>query len=339
MLRNLVSYFSKPWLILPPLWAHDLSPYYLKCIGFFSEKTPPSWKSFIWKDLVFKNRLGIAGGVDKNADNLEAWWALGCGFVEIGTVTPRPQNANPGPILKRHTKSKSLWNRMGFPSEGAEEALANLRAAKPYRTPVFVNIGKNRETPNESAAEDYLSLIRIFREVADAFVINVSSPNTKGLRDLQNADALKTLLKPLVAECAARKIPVLVKLSPDMGKENLQDAVNAADECGINGFILTNTTLSRVDGIPYPIEGGMSGEPVKDLSIQALRQTLETLGPRRQGKLIVSVGGVMTEADVFERLKIGADLVQVYTALIYEGPGFFRRVAELEKTEPKKKDQ
>ncbi|MBX3039740.1 MAG: quinone-dependent dihydroorotate dehydrogenase [Bdellovibrionaceae bacterium] len=320
--------WNKPWLWLPASWAHFLSPYALKIVGHLSEKTPPAWKSFVWRGLVFRNRLGIAGGVDKDADNLKAWWALGCGFVEVGTVTPFPQEANPGKIMDRDLSSRSLWNKMGFPSAGADEVVPNLRAAKPYLTPVFVNIGKNRQTPNDEAVNDYLSLIQSFAGLADAFVVNISSPNTKGLRDLQNADSLRALLIPLKQEAQRLQTPLLIKLSPDMGAENFQEAVRVADLCGIDGFVLTNTTLSRVDGVPYPAEGGMSGAPLQQLSLQALRLAQEALGARRAEKLIISVGGVMTAADVFERLKLGADLVQTYSALIFEGPGFFRQVAK-----------
>lgn len=317
----------KPWLWLPPRLAHDLSPYLLRLVGFVSDETPPAWRSFVWRGLVFRNPLGIAGGVDKNAEHLGAWWALGCGFVEVGTVTPEPQSPNPGAIIDRHLPSSSLWNRMGFPSEGADEVLANLKSAQPYRTPVFVNIGKNRTTANEDAVNDYLALIRRFGSDADAFVVNISSPNTKGLRDLQKADALLALLKPLVD--AARKVerPLLVKLSPDMDDVQFRETLEAAITADVDGFVLTNTTTARPEGVPYPDEGGLSGAPLKEASLKALKSAVTILGPRREGKLLVSVGGVMTENDVFERLNLGADLVQVYSALIFEGSGFFRRVA------------
>ncbi|HRO68127.1 MAG TPA: quinone-dependent dihydroorotate dehydrogenase [Pseudobdellovibrionaceae bacterium] len=320
--------WKKPWLWIPASWAHFLSPYSLKIVGYLSEKTPPAWGSFVWRGLVFRNRLGIAGGVDKDADNLKAWWALGCGFIEVGTVTPLPQDPNPGKIMDRDPASRSLWNKMGFPSAGAEEVIPNLRAEKPYLTPIFVNIGKNRRTPNEDAVSDYLSLMQSFAGLADAFVVNISSPNTKGLRDLQNAAALKALLEPLKAEGLKTKTPVLVKLSPDMEEEGFREAVRIAELCGIDGFVLTNTTLSRVSGVDYPAEGGMSGAPLQQFSLRALKLAQEVLGTRRSEKLIISVGGVMTAADVFERLKLGADLVQVYSALIFEGPGFFRQVAK-----------
>lgn len=318
----------KPWLWLPAQLAHDLSGLALRAVAAFSDKTPPAWRSFAWRGLVFKNRLGLAGGADKNGEFLRAWWALGAGFVEVGTVTPRPQEPNPGQIMDRHAPSLSLWNRMGFPNDGAEDVHANLLASEPHYGPVFVNIGKNRDTPNDKASEDYLSLIRAFADVADGFVVNISSPNTKGLRDLQQRETLRSFLSPLVAEARAVSTPILIKLSPDLSRDHLADAVEASVEAGIDGFVLTNTTLERPDGIPYPPEGGMSGAPLKNLSQNALKTTLAVLGPRREGKLIISVGGVMTEDDVFERLALGADLVEVYSTLIFNGPWFFRNVAE-----------
>lgn len=317
----------KPWLWLPPQLAHDLSGYGLRCVALFSNKTPPAWRSFVWRGLVFKNRLGLAGGVDKNADNLSAWWTFGAGFVEVGTVTPRPQEANPGKIMDRHMPSLSLWNRMGFPSEGADEVLANLRASKPCHGPVFVNIGKNRDTANENAAEDYLTLIHQFAGTADGFVVNISSPNTKGLRDLQQRETLREFLRPLVGAARERSTPILIKLSPDLSSEALTDAIEASVEAGIDGFVLTNTTLHRPEGLPFPPEGGLSGAPLKNLSVDALKTALNVLGPRREGKLIISVGGVMTAEDVFERLSLGADLVEIYSALIFHGPWFFNKVA------------
>lgn len=331
------SFWKKPWLWIPPSWAHALGPYALHLYSWVSERSPTAWASFVWHGLVFKNPLGIAGGVDKDADHLKAWWSLDCGFLEVGTVTPLPQTPNPGKIMDRHPPSLSLWNKMGFPSAGMEEVRANLRRCQPYLTPVFVNIGKNRQTPNEEAVFDYLFLIENLADVASAFVVNISSPNTKGLRDLQNTESLQKLLTPLKQECQKRGLPLLVKLSPDMDDVAFQDAVRAAADCGIDGFVLTNTTLSRPEGIPYPAEGGLSGAPLKSRSLKALHLAQAALGERRAGKLIVSVGGVMTAQDVFDRLSAGADLVQAYSALIYEGPGFFRHVAKKAKAEATQK--
>lgn len=319
--------FSRPWLLLPAHWAHDLGPVALKLYGALVERPTPAWRSFMWKGLVFKNRLGLAGGVDKDAEAVAGWWSLGCGFIEVGTVTPRPQNPNEGRVVGRDLGSRSLWNRMGFPSAGMDDVAANLRALKPYRTPVFVNLGKNRETPNENAGADYLLCLRAFRGLADAFVINVSSPNTKGLRELQDPKALENLLLPLWFEAQKTGTPLLVKLSPDMDETAFDAAVETVARVGLDGIVLTNTTLSRFEGSPYPPEGGVSGAPLAERSKNALKRALKVLGTRREGKLIVSVGGIMEPKDVFERLEMGADLVQVYSAVVLEGPGFFRDVA------------
>lgn len=300
----------------------------LRLLGSMSSPAVPVWDSFLWKGLVFKNRLGIAGGVDKNAETLPAWWALGCGFIEVGTVTPLPQEPNPGSIIDRDLRTSSLWNKMGFPSAGAKEVLANLRAEAPYRTPVFVNIGKNRTTSNDDAIKDYESLIDTFAEDCDAYVVNISSPNTQGLRDLQNREALQTLLKPLVERASHYRKPLLVKLSPDMSEEAFAAAITAAADCGVDGFVLTNTTLDRTTDSKFPKEGGVSGAPLRQKSLKFLKLAQTTLGPRRKDFLLISVGGVLAPQDVFERIQAGADLVQVYSALIFSGPQFFKQVAE-----------
>lgn len=319
---------KKPWLLLPPQWAHDLGPFGLKLFSLLHSGPTPEWKSFTWNNLHFKNPLGLAGGVDKNAESLNEWWDLGAGFVEVGTVTPRPQSANPGKIMDRDMEHKALWNKMGFPSHGANEVFFNLQDYEEKKTPVFINIGKNRDTANENASDDYLYLIHRFKPQADAFVVNISSPNTKGLRDLQNKAALTKLLEPLVkASHGKDHKPILLKLSPDLNDDSLEEALNVAVELGIDGFVLTNTTLSRPQGITFPTEGGLSGAPLKPLSCQILQKSLQILGKHRPGKLIVSAGGAMTPEDVFERLQMGADLVEIYSALIFEGPGFFRNVA------------
>lgn len=320
----------KPWLLLPPRWAHDLAPLALPLYALMKGKKTPQWRSFTWRNLTFQNPIGIAGGVDKNAENLRDWWALGCGFVEVGTVTPKPQMPNPGKILDRDKNSLSLWNRMGFPSHGADEVFYNLTSYAPnFRTPVFVNIGKNRETSNEEALKDYLFLVDKFRPVADAYVINISSPNTQGLRELQSKENLSRVIGPLVAKVSHyQPTPVLVKLSPDLDEESLAAAVLQCHELGVDGFVLTNTTLSRPANSPYPPEGGMSGRPLAPLSRRALQTAIQALGSKRQGKLLVSAGGIMTPEDALERLHEGADLIQAYSALSFHGPHFFLDVAK-----------
>lgn len=321
----------KPWLWLPPKLAHDVSPLAIDFYShFFNEKTPV-WNSFSWNGIIFKNRLGLAGGVDKNADHLQAWQRLGCGFIEIGTVTPHPQKPNPGKIFDRSVADSALWNKMGFPSAGAEEVFYNLKNFKQVSSlPVFVNIGKNRTTPNESAHFDYMSQVDLFSPLADAFVVNISSPNTQGLRDLANPSYLLPFLKPI---CDVRldlenKKPLLLKLSPDLSSDELKKVIDTAMQVDIDGFVLTNTTLSRNTQKGFPVEGGVSGKPVQELSKNALITTIQHLAKEKSKKLVISVGGVMTAADVFERINIGADLVEVYSTLIFSGLNFFRKVAD-----------
>ena len=325
----------KPWLTLSPQLAHDLSPLALHLFSFFTKGKTPVWKSFVWKNIVFKNRLGIAGGVDKNGDLLNVWSKLGCGFVEIGTVTPQVQKSNSGKILDRSLADLALWNQMGFPSAGADDVYYNIKSFKETSSlPVFVNIGKNRITTNKNAALDYIILLERFYSMADAFVVNISSPNTEGLRDLAKAHSLNDFLNPL--RLARKNLqthfnfekPVLLKLSPDLEMDDFKTIIDTCLENEIDGFVLTNTTLSRTTQKKFPLQGGVSGKPLQDLSKKALQIAGKHLGSEKGKKLLISVGGVMTAEDVFERIELGADLVEVYTTLTFQGPQFFRKVAQ-----------
>lgn len=338
----------KPWLLLPPKLAHDLAPLGLQVLASFREAKPPVWRTFEWRSIHFPNRLGIAGGVDKDGDRIEDWWALGAGFVEIGTVTPLPQKPNPGRIIDRDLESLAIWNKMGFPGKGMWHVRANLldlpgAQAAPNANgesikrpaPLFVNIGKNRMTPNEEAARDYAACIETLSGLCDAFVVNISSPNTKGLRDLFKPEIFRAFLKPVVAarrQSATKDTPILLKLSPDLSDTDLSNVVTEALAMEIDGFIATNTTLERTAKskfaqAEYAHEGGVSGKPLAARSKVVLSRILQLMGSERSKKLVVSTGGVMTPEDVFERLDLGADLVQVYSALIFHGPNFFRHVA------------
>lgn len=322
----------KAWSLIPAKWAHDLSPFFLPIYAEIYKSKASTWKSLDWRGLHFRNPLGLAGGVDKNAESLQAWWKLGCGFVEVGTVTPYPQEPNPGKILDRDFKNDALWNKMGFPSLGAEKVLQNLSLyPAPRPTPVFVNIGKNRTTPNESALQDYQCLIDRFKSSADVFVVNISSPNTQGLRELQSPDQLQKLLSPLVAQAKEISKPLLLKLSPDMTSYLYQESILAAEHAGVSGFVLTNTTTERESTSKFPIEGGVSGRPLKIKAEKALSVAIETLGEKRAGLLIVSCGGILSAEDVAQRLHLGADLVEIYSALVLRGPNFFRKVAKCQK--------
>jgi dihydroorotate dehydrogenase len=215
---------------------------------------------------------------------------------------------------------------MGFPNQGAQATAERLeKLSRPRPTPLFVNIGKNRTTDNAVAAGDYISCIQTLRSVADVFVVNVSSPNTSGLRDLLKPAHLAAFLEPIIK--AAAPLPVLLKLSPDMDDDSFRSALDTSLDSGVAGWVLTNTTLARQPGMRLSAEGGVSGAPLRERSRLLLEVAVQHLGSRRGDRLLVSAGGVMSPEDVFARLDIGADLVQVYTALVFDGPWFFRKVA------------
>lgn len=311
------------WRFLPASIAHELAPTGVRIAAEFFGGEPREWNPLQWRGLSFPNRLGLAGGVDKNGDNLVAWQKLGAGFIEMGTVTPEPQAPNPGKILDRDWDKKNLWNKMGFPSDGLYEARLNWQEAQPHlKIPVFINIGKNRHTPNEKAVEDYLTLVKGF-PFAKGFVVNVSSPNTMGLRALQTREFLEPLCYNVTHAAVPR--PVLLKLSPDMSEVEFKDCVDAALASGIGGFVLTNTTTHRPSGCPFPPEGGLSGQDLREKSLQALRW-VRGMVARQKEILIVSVGGISTLEDVDQRLELGADLVEMYSALVFRGPLLFRQL-------------
>jgi dihydroorotate dehydrogenase len=287
--------------------------------------------------LSFPHPVGLAAGLDKQGTAIAAWDALGFGSAEIGTVTPRPQPGNPQPRLFRLPDDLAIINRFGFNSAGAPQVAANLAAARRRRSAsagamrLGINIGKNRDTPNDRAADDYRRAVDVLHPFADYFVVNVSSPNTKGLRDLQESRALRALLGQVVHQVAAataRPIPVLVKVAPDMAADDLRLSVDAAIEGGAAGIIATNTTVSR-DGLRTRAAiageaGGLSGAPLRARANDACRTVFRHLGRRVP---IIGVGGVFDADDVYERIRSGASLVQIYTALVYEGPGLVARLA------------
>lgn len=327
----------KPWLWIPSSLAHQIGPLFVRLASFFfHDKEIPAWNQKTIETekfkMDFKNPIGIAGGVDKSGSELIPWQTLGCGFLEVGTITPEPQDPNPGKTMDRDYKNLSLWNRMGFPSPGADVVLENIQSIEDeIKVPLFVNIGKNRYTPNEKAHEDYAFLVRKFKNYASAYVVNISSPNTQNLRSLSQPEFLTPFLSPILEERSQieRYIPIFVKLSPDMSNTDLENTLNTCLSLGVDGFVLTNTTLSRDFDNSYSVEGGVSGLPLKQKSIQALKIAYQICSAQKDKKILISVGGVMTAEDVFERIELGADLVQVYASLIFEGPLFFRKVAEV----------
>jgi dihydroorotate dehydrogenase len=282
--------------------------------------------------LTFKNPIGLAAGYDK--DGL-AWRGLAClgfGHIEIGTVTPDAQRGNPPPRLFRLPEDRALINRLGFPNRGADFVRKQLnRRRRPPGLILGVNLGKNRDTPLEEAAGDYLCLMECFASLADYLVINVSSPNTVGLRRLQARQALEALLGVLsrrreqLPGVSERNIPLLVKLAPDLEPAELDDALEAILNTGMDGVIATNTTLERGKlRSPRALEaGGLSGATLAERSTQVIKQIERYTGGRLP---IIGVGGVMGPADARQKLDAGASLVQVYTGLIYEGPGLVKRI-------------
>ena len=281
--------------------------------------------------LTFANRIGLAAGFDKNATCVDAMGALGFGFVEVGTLTPKRQAGNPRPRIFRLPKVRAVINRMGFPNEGVAAAALRLRRRR-YTGVCGVNIGKNAATALEQATSDYVAALRAVYEYADYVVINISSPNTQGLRQLQEGEQLRPLLHALLetrAELVERvgwRVPLLVKLSPDLAADELASTAQVIRELSLDGVIATNTTLDRaaVDGLPHAQRpGGLSGEPLRERSVTVVRRLRELLGPDMP---LIGVGGISSAADAAAMIGAGADLVQVYTGLIYRGPALVREL-------------
>jgi dihydroorotate dehydrogenase len=286
--------------------------------------------------LRFANRAGLAAGLDKNGDCLEAWSRLGFGFVEIGTVTPRPQPGNPRPRMFRLPRSRALINRLGFNNKGVDYLLARVRESD-FRASggvLGINIGKNFDTPNERAADDYLACLRKVHAAAGYITINISSPNTSALRELQNEEPLRKLLTLLVAEGRklddqqGRHVPLLVKVAPDLDDAQVAHIAVVARETGVDGLIATNTTVSR-DGVEDEVRaaesGGLSGAPLRPRAETVLRALRWHLG---KDFPLIGVGGIMTAADAGARIDAGADLVQIYTGFIYHGPQLVTECAQ-----------
>ncbi|MBM3176933.1 MAG: quinone-dependent dihydroorotate dehydrogenase [Bacteroidetes bacterium] len=280
--------------------------------------------------LKFSNPVGLAAGFDKDALLVDELQQFGFGFIEIGTVTPKPQPGNPKPRLFRLPKDSALINRMGFNNQGAEAAAARLKKRSSHII-IGGNIGKNKDTPNELAVEDYKKCMLALADVVDYFVVNVSSPNTPGLRELQVKEPLKNLLLSLkeYSEKSNWKKPILLKIAPDLNQHQLMDVITILKETNLDGVIATNTTISR-DGLRTQQNdvakigvGGLSGKPLSNRSTEIIRILREKLGPDFP---IIGVGGIMTPQDAVEKLNAGANLIQLYTGFIYEGPGIVKRI-------------
>ncbi len=311
--------------------------------------------------LTFQNPVGLAAGYDKDASAVRGLSSLGFGHIEVGTVTPLAQPGNPYPRVFRLPEDQAVINRMGFPSAGSAKVVKNLnklgrchyaptmpkrvintrgffsegkRRKSKSKVILGVNIGKNKDTPNEEAVLDYLSLLELFAPCADYLTINISSPNTVGLRDLQGREALEMLLaqldrqRQMEQEKLKKKLPLLVKLAPDLSEAELLDALDVILDTGMDGVVATNTTIARdpqLVSVKGAESGGLSGSPLTSRSDAVLRQIVKKV----DGQIpIISVGGIMSPKDAKRRLDMGATLIQLYTGLIYEGPGLVKQIVK-----------
>jgi dihydroorotate dehydrogenase len=313
---------------LDPEVAHDLALKSLSALGpgaaLLGAGADAGEKRTVM-GIDFPNPVGLAAGLDKNGEYLDALGAMGFGHLEIGTVTPRPQPGNPKPRMFRLPEHEAIINRLGFNNQGVEKLLRNVGRAS-FRGVLGINIGKNFDTPNERAADDYLACLDAVYGAATYVTVNISSPNTKNLRDLQSSEALDALLGAVMAKRAsladrhAKKKPLLVKVAPDLDDEQIEAIAAIALKHQVDGLIATNTTIAReaVAGHPHATQaGGLSGRPLLEASTQVLGKLSRALGGRIP---LVGVGGILSGADARAKFDAGASLVQVYTGFIYRGP-------------------
>jgi dihydroorotate dehydrogenase len=295
-------------------------------------RRPPDELSQTLWGLHFPNPVGLAAGMDKGQVLVPAWFRLGFGFVEIGTITPRPQRGNPRPRLFRLVEHRAIVNRMGFNNPGAERVAQRLARLPQRPAPVGVNLGRNKDTPNDRAADDYVAVFRALAPYADYAAINVSSPNTPNLRALQEQGELRALIDAVarareeLQRSSGRRVPLLVKVSPDESAERLDAIADAVVAANAEGIIATNTTVARtgVENHPRAVEaGGLSGAPLREAAERACARLYLRLGGRLP---IIGVGGISTARDAYRRIRAGATLVQIYTALVYEGPDVVREI-------------
>ncbi len=320
---------------LDPETAHDLALHSLKKLekahlaGILGHRVSAPREVF---GLKFDNAVGLAAGLDKNGEYIDAMAALGFGFIEVGTVTPRAQPGNPKPRMFRLTEYDALINRLGFNNGGLDAFLANVQRAK-YKGVLGLNIGKNFDTPIENAVNDYLKCLRGVFPHASYITVNISSPNTKGLRDLQAAEQLEILLSTLKAEQTklAKKhkktVPLVLKIAPDLDLKSIKDIAKLTLDNGFEGIIATNTTISRdaVRGNKHANEmGGLSGRPLFSPSTEVLREFAKQV---KSNIPIIGVGGIMSGEDAKMKINAGAALVQIYTGFIYKGPALVRECA------------
>lgn len=312
---------------LAPETAHGLTLKSLVCaerIGLLPNVNPRTSPTTLM-GLHLPNPVGLAAGLDKNGEYIDGLAALGFGFIEIGTVTPRPQSGNPKPRLFRVPEHFAVINRMGFNNDGIDRLIANVQRAK-YRGVLGINIGKNADTPMENAADDYLIGLEKAYPFASYITINISSPNTKNLRALQGGDELSRLLETLKNRQSSlhaehgRYVPLAVKIAPDLDEAQIADIAHVAEQTQIDGIIATNTTIDKSSLGAHPLAqeaGGLSGAPVREPSNRVLQALAETLN----GKIpVIGAGGILSGADAARKMQLGAQAVQLYSGMVYRGP-------------------
>lgn len=334
---NFYSFFRALFFQLDPERSHNLA---LKALSVFHSAggkllsaNRPNTLPVSAMGLNFPNLLGLAAGMDKNGDYIDALAVLGFGFIEIGTVTPRPQTGNPKPRLFRLPEAEAVINRMGFNNKGIDYLIAQVKKAR-YKGILGINIGKNFDTPIEHAVSDYLFGLKKAYPYADYVTINISSPNTEKLRQLQQQDNLRELLERLKSEqqslnkAHGKYVPIVVKIAPDLDDFEISHIGKLLLDFEIDGVIATNTTVSRIgiEGLPHADEsGGLSGKPLKDKAtsvVSSLRSVVNTKIP------IIASGGIMNGLDALEKIAAGATLIQVYSGLVYQGPGLVQEILD-----------
>jgi dihydroorotate dehydrogenase len=334
-MKNLYEQFVRPLLFsLDAETAHHMT---LRLLGRASNfdralrvlrSFQPSSKPRTLFGLNFPNSIGLAAGLDKNGVALPAWAALGFGFIEIGTVTAHAQPGNPKPRIFRLPRQRALINRLGFNNDGADAMAHRLRALRKSgrwpAVPVGINIGKSRITPLEHATDDYLYSFRMLRDFADYVTLNVSSPNTPGLRELQEPEKLSELLRAISNEAEVASKPLVVKISPDLASGELKAILGVCEENGVSGIIATNTTLNH-SSIPPQLDeaGGLSGAPLRDKSTTLLREIAA-----RSTIPVIASGGIFDAQSAREKFQAGAELIQLYTGFVYRGPQLLREIME-----------
>ena len=334
-MKNLYEIFVRPLLFsLDAETAHHVTMRLLGRASHFDvslrvlRSFRPNSKPITLFGLTFPNPIGLAAGLDKNGVALPAWAALGFGFMEIGTVTAQAQPGNPKPRIFRLPEQQALINRLGFNNDGADAIAYRLRALRESgrwpTVPVGINIGKSRVTPLEQATDDYLYSFRRLRDFADYVTLNISSPNTPGLRELQEPEKLSELLRAISNEARTAPKPLVVKISPDLSDAELKAVLAVCEESDVSGIIATNTTLDHYS-IPSQLDeaGGLSGAPLRDKSTTFVREIAA-----RSTIPVIASGGIFDAQSAREKFQAGAELIQLYTGFVYRGPGLIREIAE-----------